>query len=229
MPTADRFDLFGLAHSITIAVIVGVACLLVFFARHPRFTQWTPTIRAILAIVLLSNEVIWWIISYFVGLWRLPLQLCDLVLFAVVFSLLKHNPFIWELAYFWGLAGTLQAVLTPDIRFNFPHYYFFKFFITHGGVVTAIVFLAAGCGKTIQHTAIWRVFAVTNAYAFLIGIFNFFFKTNYLYLCQKPVQPSLLDYLGPWPFYILSLEVVLIVQLYFYYLPFWLAKKTSQS
>jgi hypothetical integral membrane protein (TIGR02206 family) len=35
----------------------------------------------------------------------------------------------------------------------------------------------------------------------LIFVFNAIFGTNYLYLNHKPENPSLIDWLGPWPLY----------------------------
>ena len=170
---AGHFQAFGPVHLITIALIVMIACLLVIIARHKNLKSWVEPISATLAIILLSNEIIWWIIGLNLGLfslkWGLPLQICDLAIFLVAYSLIKQESWVWELAYFWGLGATLQAVLTPDIKDNFPHYYFFKFFITHGGVVISVVFLAAGLGRRITLDSIWRVWVITNVYAFLIG------------------------------------------------------------
>lgn len=92
----------------------------------------------------------------------------------------------------------------------------------------AVIFLAAGCGRPIRHRSVWRVFGITNIYAALAGILNWMTGANYLYLCQKPAHPSILDHLGPWPLYLLGLEGVLIISLYFYYLPFFVMAKLKK-
>jgi len=58
----------------------------------------------------------------------LPLQLCDWVLIACLVTLIRPNHLAAEIAYFWGLGGTLQAVLTPDMTQGFPSWRFLQFF-----------------------------------------------------------------------------------------------------
>ena len=229
MSTVSHFRLFGPSHLITLAVIVSLAVALVVLARRRQSLKLCEALSGLLAILLLSNEFIWWIIAVNLHLWSLqwglPLQICDLAIFAAAYSLIRHNQLIWETAYFWGLGGTLQALLTPDMSFDFPQYYFFKFFITHGGVVMAVIYLAAGCGRRIDVSSVRRVFIATNLYAGFIAVINGITGANYLYLCEKPLHPSILDYLGPWPWYIFGLEAVLAVSLFIYYLPFWIVQK----
>jgi len=232
MPSVDGFQLFNSPHLLTISLIFLTAFILAFMARNKRLEHWKSTISGTLAILLLGNELIFILILIYLKLWSyqfgLPLQLCDCAILAVAYSLFKHHQLIWELAYFWGLGGTLQAILTPDIQAAFPSYIYFKFFITHGCIVIGVVYLAFGCGRQINFKSVWRVFLITNIYTFFVAIFNYIFKTNYLYLCHKPSQPSILDYLGPWPYYIAGLEVVLIFSLLFYYCPFFLIEKFRQ-
>ncbi len=229
MPATDNFETFGSVHLATLAVIFSVALFYVFVARHPRFQTWIKPMSVVLAFVLLTNEFIYVGGAFAKGLWRmywgLPLQICDLAIFAVAYSLFRHRQWVWELAYFWGLGGTLQAVLTPDLRVTFPDYIYFKFFLTHGCIIIGVIFLSAGLKKPITFRSVLRVLVITNIYAAFIGIFNWLFKTNYLYLSHKPSQPSLLDHLGPWPWYILGLEVVLVVSLIIYYLPYYFSRK----
>ncbi|HLF18785.1 MAG TPA: TIGR02206 family membrane protein [Candidatus Omnitrophota bacterium] len=229
-PNTGEFITFGAAHIAALSLILVVALILVFLARFEKAKELIKPVRYTLAAVLIGNELI-----YIVGLlakglwtykWGLPLQLCDLAIFAVVFSLIRHNQFIWEIAYFWGLGGTLQALLTPDLRVGFPDYIFFKFFLTHGCIIIGVFLLAAGIQRPIFSRSVRRIFIVTNVYAGFIALFNWLFDANYLYLCRKPTQPSALDFFGPWPVYLLGLELMLIVSLMIYYSPYYfLAQK----
>jgi len=49
-----------------------------------------------------------------------PFHLCDIAAFICGFALITRKPLMCELAYFWGLAGTMQGLLTPDLNHDFP-------------------------------------------------------------------------------------------------------------
>lgn len=227
----DSFQLFGLMHLTTIGIILLIAFILVVIARSAKCQNWIKPISWILAVVLLTNEIIFVTIVIRAGIWSykwgLPLNICDLAIFAVAYSLIRHNQFVWEVAYFWGLGGTMQAILTPDIYATFPDYMFFKFFITHGCIVIGVIFLAAGRRRLINLKSVKRIWITTNIYGIFILIFNGIFDTNYLYLCAKPSRSSVIDFLGPWPYYIFGLEIILIISLFLYYLPYHVVRQVD--
>ena len=57
----------------------------------------------------------------------LPMHLCDWATITVVLALCFRWQWSYELAYFWSLGGTLQALLTPDIVADFPTIWFLVF------------------------------------------------------------------------------------------------------
>ena len=224
MPTVRGFVPFGPDHQAVLAATAVIAVALVLTRRHLRQTndRWA---RRVMAAGLVGNELAAWGIAAAQGHVRVPLQLCDLALFVTAWALVKPTRPIAEVAYFWGLGGSLQAVLTPDLIDPFPSYWWLKFFLGHCGVVLSAVYL--GVTGRVQPTqrSIWRMWLLTNVYAGAVGIVNGLCGTNYGYLARKPMQPSMLDSLGPWPYYILGMEVLALLSFYFYYAPFALARR----
>ena len=58
----------------------------------------------------------------------IPFHLCDIAAFLCGFALITRRYLLCELSYFWGLAGTLQGLLTPNLPYDFPHPVFLRLF-----------------------------------------------------------------------------------------------------
>jgi hypothetical integral membrane protein (TIGR02206 family) len=138
----------------------------------------------------------------------LPLHLCDVAAFAAAVGLLWRKTLAAELAYFFGLAGTLQGLLTPNLAYDFPHPRYFSFFLTHSSVVIAAATLVFGIGLRPRAWAVLRMMGWLSMYAVVVGMANAALGTNYGFLCAKPTVTSALDLLGPWPDYIAGIGVV---------------------
>jgi hypothetical integral membrane protein (TIGR02206 family) len=165
-------------------------------------------VRLALGLSLAVNEVIWWIYRYSHEGFRfplnLPLQLCDMSMWATVVACVTLLPAVVEFAYFAGIAGAGMALLTPDLWSPWPTYPAVYFFLAHGGIVIGAAILVYGGIAPLRAGAVWRAFAMLLGYAAVVGTFNAIFKTNYMYLRQKPGNASLLDALGPWPMYLVA-------------------------
>jgi len=149
-----------------------------------------------------------------------PLHLCDLSILLAIVCLLTSHHAASEVLYFWALSGTLLAMLSPDLPYGFPHPAFLLFFGLHGLVVVSAVTMTAGLGLSPRPGAPRRVFLLTLAYAALVAGVNQAFGTNFLFLCAKPENPTLLDYLGPWPLYLLACACIGLTAFYLLDLPF---------
>jgi hypothetical integral membrane protein (TIGR02206 family) len=197
--------LFGAWHLSLLAAILGAALSLAWWCRRGRLPA--RALRLVLGCGLALNEIAWWVFRYSregIHLPNLPLQLCDVAVWAAVLACLTLRPLIVEAAYFWGMAGAGMALFTPDLLFAWPSYPAVYFFLAHGGVVMAAAVLVSGGIAPLRPGAVWRAFGMLLVYAAAIGVFNAATGANYMYLCRKPASASLLDALGPWPLYLFT-------------------------
>lgn len=177
-----------------------------------------------MAVALLVNAVVWYAYLGVRG-WLsfpdgLPLELCDATLCVTVIASFTLNPTAFDLAYYGALAGTSMAVLTPDLWEHFPSFSTVQFFIAHGLVIVAVLFLIWSGESRPRPGSIWRAMFGLNIFAAITGVFDYFFGTNYMYLRSKPQNASLLDYFGAWPWYIAVTEAVALGLFTLLYLPY---------
>ena len=206
--------MFSASHFVILAVLVLITFFIFKFRQQLNDPKWRP-IEIIIALSLLLFEAAftgWLLVS---GNWRpsdsIPLELCSISLILTFLLLVHGKKWIYELLLFTALLGGTQALLTPILSFGFPHFRFFHFFYTHLMMVWVVFYFTWVKGF---HPTIWSVIKVVtflNVLLPLIMIVNKFVDGNYMFLSHKPNSPSLLDYLGPYPWYILSLEGLLIL------------------
>jgi hypothetical integral membrane protein (TIGR02206 family) len=147
----------------------------------------------------------------------LPLQLTDAVSLTAVVALLTRRRLFVELAYFWSVTASLQAILTPDLGQSFPSVYYFTYFTYHVGAVVAACLLVFGRGLYPRPHAAWWVFGATIVWAVPAAAADVIGGGNYMYLHYKPAHNSLMSLMGPWPWYVaetapVGLAMLLAVQ-----------------
>jgi len=219
---AARFAPFGLAH-LAILAAVPVAAFLLARLVHAR-QGWERPARVALAVALLVNQLAYLAFAARQG-WidpprGLPLELCDVAVWLAVAALLGAPAWAGEALWFFALVGTTQALVTPDLGVAWPSYPAVKFFLGHGGTVAAALFLAFAGRLRPRRGAWWRAFLLVNAYAAALLALNLAAGTNYMYLRAKPAAPSLLDHLGPWPWYLAACEPLAALSFFLLELPF---------
>jgi hypothetical integral membrane protein (TIGR02206 family) len=221
------FQLFGPSHVASLALtLVASALAVVLVRRRPGAAR---PLGLLLATALVVNTLSWQVYLVMLGAWQvgiaLPLHLCDIGFVAVVVAIAVDSQLAFELAYYWTLAGALQALVTPDLTLDFPDFAFINLIVGHALALVAVAYLTLGLGRRPLEGSVMRAFVATNVYALAVVLFNVVFGTNYMYLCAKPAMTSLLDYLGPWPWYILAAEPVALGSFAFWYAPYWIAAR----
>ena len=229
MPQYQPFVLFGRSHEIVLALIVLVPVVLSIMVRATGSRALTRLICWIFAAAILGAWAFWYMIAARNG-WldlgnALPMDLCSWACIATVVTLIYPNQKSYELAYFWALAGTLQGILTPDIRFDFPEPRFIEFSVFHGGIIAAVLFLTFGMRLRPTPASIPRVIGWTLFYALLAGLIDWKLGVNYGFLRAKPPHASLYDLMPAWPYYIPVVVALALLSILIYYAPFFLADR----
>jgi hypothetical integral membrane protein (TIGR02206 family) len=230
--TAPAFTAFSISHLLALSVLGIIGYFLIRTGRRSD-DENQLNIAIVIAGLTLSTEIIEVIVLNFLGRyeWRadLPLFLCDLTAVFLPFVLLKQNRKWLGILYFWSMAGTVQALITPELDEGFPSFEFLRYFTMHGGIVIAMMY----CIIVFRIRIHWKDFtnAIFYAQVYLIAIhvFNEVFRTNYSYTLQKPAGTTVLDYFGPWPWYLLWGEVLMIALFLILMLPFKLSRRSEEA
>jgi hypothetical integral membrane protein (TIGR02206 family) len=216
------FHLFSPGHLAVIAAVPIFAALLAAFERRRR--RAARTIRMVLALLLVATTAAHYAsyVVYGEEIFpkHLPLELCDASLWITAIMLIWFRPGLFDIAYYWALAGASMAVLTPNLS-ETTWFDAIEFFASHGLTVAAVLYLVWTKQARPRRGSVLRAMVAVNGMAVVAGSLDYFFGTDYMYLRAKPVQPTLLDVLGPWPWYIVSTEFVGLALFLLLYLPFW--------
>lgn len=230
--TGEPFHLFGTGHLISLFVIILINLSLIRL-RNSKNQKLKDRVRYAIAAVLIVSEGSWHIWNIAIGEWtihtHLPFHLCAVLVWTSLIMLLTKNYHIYEFVYFLGIAGASQALLTPEAGiYGFPHYRVFQTLTAHGAIVTAAIFMTLVEGYRPYWLSFKRVFIWTNIYMVVVTGINVLIGSNYLYTLHKPPSTSLMDFLGPWPWYLLSVEIIALTLCFLLYLPFFIRDRRTQ-
>ena len=210
-------------HVIPLFVIAaGIACVLIATRLWPG--RWVEHGARVIAVAVVLAECAWWVLAIVQDRWsvqyNLPLHLCEAGCFIVAAALWWRFRFAFEMSYFWGLGGTLPGLFTPSIPGHFPDAVYFQYYAEHGLLVLGALYMVIALHMRPAAQAVQRVFLATAAYTAAVALVDYITNGNYLFLRYLPPTKTALDYMGPWPWYILTLTVLALVLMTVLYLPF---------
>jgi len=171
----------------------------------------------------------------------LPLHMCSIAILLVPVLLLTENKkwkeFLYHLFFIWGLGGATQALLTPDLSiYPFLGIHYVCFFVTHGLIAVAILYLTYVEGYRPSWRWFPKVLLVTMAsgcvaygVSYAVALLPPYEVGGYFILAFPPVSGSIIDYLveifGPSPYCIIGLFFLAPVFQGVLMLPIWLADR----
>lgn len=229
------WQMFRPEHCATLALTTIIIIWMSRLARRaPDSTAVKRQTQILAAILLLTYPVKligFWLADYHIHYWwPWPMHVCDWAAYVCAFALLTHKQWLAEIGFFWGVGGTLQGLITPNIHFGFPHPVWFTSVHLHAAVVIAAFYLACGLQLQPRRFAFIRAWAALHVYIPVAYLVNSYTGHNYGFLREKPMADSLLSFFPPEPWHILTLEPVTVFVFMLCQIPFWfLGKKAEQS
>jgi len=225
-----RFSPFGIVHATAVVATIVAA---VFIARRRR---QLPTDRAKLrldyglAIFALALTVINHTYEFLPGRYdvyrSLPLHICDFVGVYAPLAVLTRLRVFRAMLYYWGLGLSTQAMFTPELQYGVASFTFWIFWLPHAMIVILAVYDLAALGFRPG----WKDFLIGVAtlaiYVALIIPVDLWLNVNYGYVGKGvPGQPSVIDFLGPWPRRLIKLVLAVLVFLALMTLPWEIARR----
>lgn len=214
--------------------IVLLICFLLYLLRN----RFSPRLRILFrwtaAFLLVANELAYhgYLIQH--GQWTiqdsLPLNICSAMVFASAAMLAARSHTLYEFCYFLGIGAASQVLLNPDRGvIQYPNFLFFQTSLSHGLTVIGAVYMTAVEKFRPYPKSLLKAAVGMNAYLLAVAPINWLLGSNYLFIAHKPTTPTLLDLLGPWPWYILGMELVGAAIALLLYLPFFLRDVSSRK
>ena len=227
---AQPFEIFSNSHLLTLLIIVLIAFLLptLIDSKEEKNKFLIARILGLSAITLeLIKPFIWHYGMDFPWSRLIPIHMCNLsTLFIGIFLLTKRRIF-FEVSFFWGIGGGINALLTPDVPLTFPDPQYILFFFGHGLLLVCIVYACKALKNRPTLKSVKNGIYFSLAVLPIIYVINILIgpPANYWYLGTKPAGSSVLDYFPDPPLHIPFLIIIGAVLFFVIYSPYWLYDK----
>ncbi len=214
------FIFMGMDHVISIIVFAILLFTIPYLAQKNLDEDQQYLLGKVIGVLILFGYVSWVILEILAGTFNLklhlPFHLCrtaNILIFVVLFF---RSFLAYEIVFFWGLT-VIHAVITPDITQGFPHYHFIRYWLTHQLMIIGIIYATFVYDIIPHKTSIYKSFVALLLF-FLITIpVNLSLDANYFWICGKPPVGTVLDYFGPWPWYLVVATLLALIHFYFFY------------
>jgi len=184
------FAQFGLSHNLVIlTTIILISVVYKTKNWHLKHIDLLSKIISTLGVLFFPIHFIAYkfVINTFDIHYDLPiLQVCGIITVSVCVYLVTKKEIFYKIICFWGVSAMLASFFTPALLEDFPHIYFWLFWISHWLIVYVISFMVFTMPQKIYYIDIWKSMAILAVYAFLIYFFDIFTHSNYGFVIDKP-------------------------------------------
>jgi len=194
-----------------------ISCLLIGFAIGQECLDY-------------ANRIIFDKLYSFTLATDMPLQFCTIGFYFSIFGIymvISHkkfntnlHQFIFDCAYVLGFSGALQALFTIDLTGVNNMIGIFTLNWGHTLIIINVLWLIFAYKKRFTLKGARNAFLFINFIIWPVGLINYLLDANYMFICSPPNVDSSF-FIGPWPYYVLWLEVIYFIYIFILYLPFY--------
>ena len=229
----DVFRPFTIAHGCALLCIAAVIALAITCGRRQQQPHTATAFECALAYLNITVWIAahgWWQMpERFDPVTTLPLQMCHITSLIASLVLLTRNNTLRAILYFWAFALCTQAMITPGLIDPPSSLVFWSFWFLHGFVMmTAIYDIAVNGFRPTWRD--YRIACIASAtYVAVVLPINLVLGANYGFVGKsKPLNPSIVDLLGPWPERLLIIVPLAALAMALMMLPWAIRRITSK-
>lgn len=207
----EPFTPFGLTHLVTVLVVLAVIAGTAWAGRRagPERARLGGKALGVTLLVFYAVEgfvrVTW---LHMPPVLLLPFELCNILFFVGAFALLTDHELAHDVLFFWTFAGTTHSLITPTPLEGWPSVEYVRFFASHGILVLAATYAVVALDKTVTGRSLLRAAIALQVWEIVVALVDVALDQNFMFLRRPPPSPTLFDALGPWPVYLVSLEII---------------------
>lgn len=182
------FKSFTSLHKI-ILLIGLLGAVFIFKNRESLGRTWLKKILLASLLIQQFSLYAWYIFSGSFSLAEsLPFYNCRIAILSLALGLILNRKSLKTIGLYWGLMGSVVALLLPDLDpFGYNHYTFYSFFLGHLGLLWTSLYLILVEDMEPSRSSLGFILIFSSIYHILILGFNRYFSTNYCYLVESPI------------------------------------------
>ena len=190
-------------------------------------------IFAIIVLILTNQSLDFYREGYGIGNWKLglPLHLCDFSSASIIIYLFTKRREFFLFAFFAGISGAGMAILTPDVKYSFPHIDYLRHMIGHSMILLGVAYAIIIDNQRPQLKDVHKVLGVLSVFLLLMYPINNLLGSpaNYWYVAEKPPGFNVTDLMRDAPYHMIDIYILTVTICYLIYLPYFIKDKLVQK
>ena len=190
-------------------------------------------IFAIIVLILTNQSLDFYREGYGIGNWKLglPLHLCDFSSASIIIYFFTKRREFFLFAFFAGISGAGMAILTPDVKYSFPHIDYLRHMIGHSMILLGVAYAIIIDNQRPQLKDVHRVLGVLSVFLLLMYPINNLLGSpaNYWYVAEKPPGFNVTDLMRDAPYHMIDIYILTVVICYLIYLPYFIKDKIAHK